>query len=206
MTKQNFEDDFALISRCARAFDHEYPEDRERGDVQRALDFIKSLIESKSAALEACIGIPARYGFAEPIEGYAARPQDLPAILHEMGKKCAALRQNNPASLSSSATVEEPAEAQTASLNEQAEPQDAAERGDDMPEELWVMPSDRCGYAGSPFKIEDEDTRYIRADKAPEVVSIDNVIGKVMERDHTSILYLLRRKYKFNFFENEQEE
>lgn len=41
-----------------------------------------------SAALEvlrACIGIPAQYGFCEPIEGYVERPQDLPKVLHEMG-------------------------------------------------------------------------------------------------------------------------
>ena len=33
-----------------------------------------------------------------------------------------------------------------------------------------------------------------------------NVIGKVMERDHTSILHLLRREYAFDFFKKKHEE
>lgn len=43
-------------------------------------------LAARNTALYDCIGIPAFYGFVEPIEGYVERPQDLKYVLKEMGE------------------------------------------------------------------------------------------------------------------------
>jgi hypothetical protein len=63
-------------------------------DAHDALARISSTLTPRDTqgALGACTGIPILYGFAEPVEGYAERPQDLVRVLHDMGKEIVQLR------------------------------------------------------------------------------------------------------------------